>query len=300
MSRKTIAVLGATGNLGRLIATHLAANPDVDLRLLVRPESRQKLPDVAGADIKHIDVASASPGDLDAALEGATCVVSALQGGPEIIVEAQGRLLAAARAVGVARFIPSSFSYDIFGPEPGQNVMTDQRRQFADLAEARRGAVEVVHILIGCFMERGVLGFIGALDVDKATAQVWGAGREAMDFTTYDDAAAFTAAVAADDRARPRVLGFAGATLDARELVATFERETGRAVAVEQMGSLPDLSAEIDRRRATDPGNLMAYLPLMYWRSMLDGSGKLKALANADYPAIQPTTFPQYLRQTLA
>jgi len=78
---------------------------------------------------------------------GAYTVISAIQGGPEDIVAGQLKLLRAAVANGVKRFIPSTFSYDIFKVGEGGNIASGMRRQFAEEAEQENSEVEIVHIL---------------------------------------------------------------------------------------------------------------------------------------------------------
>jgi hypothetical protein len=41
--------------------------------------------------------------------------------------------------------------------------------------------------------------------------------------------------------------------------------------------------------------NFLTYLPLMYYRSMLNGEGKLDELMNDRYPSIRPTTVREYV-----
>lgn len=290
---KTILLVGATGNLGGLIARALL-DKGAKLRLLVRPGSRAKLaPDVAAAAEIVEDEAGA--------FEGVNTVVSALQGGSEAIIDAQLRFLRAARAAGVRRFIPSSFSFNFFGLAEGENVNSDWRREFARRADAERGAVEVVHILNGCFLDRGVLfGFLGAFDLDQDKAYLWGDGNHTMDFTTYADTAAYTAETALADGSLPREFCVAGESLTFHELVKETEAGLGRPITVKTLGTLADLDGEIARRLQAEPANMLAWLPMMYWRGMLNGKGQLGPLMNARYPAIHPTGVRQYLKSLAA
>lgn len=284
---RTILLVGATGNLGAMIGQELLAR-GARLRLLVRPGSRQKLsPTLAGgAEIVETEAG---------AFEGVDAVVSALQGGPETIVDLQLSLLGQARAAGVKRFIPSDYSYNIFTVADGQNINTDWRREFARRAEQERGDVEVVHVMNGCFLDAGVLyGFLGAIDLRKGEAYLWGDGSALMEFTTYADTAAYTAEAALSDAALPREFFVAGDTVNFAGLVAETEAGLGRSLTVRRLGSLRDLDTEIARRREAEPDNLYSWLPLMYWRAMLNGQGKLGALRNADYPAIRPVGVREY------
>ncbi|MCE7029212.1 NmrA family NAD(P)-binding protein [Jiella avicenniae] len=299
-SSKVVVLAGATGDLGSLIAQSLLDKAGVRLRLLVRPESvgkTQALQD-RGAEIVEVDLADPGQAErLGAAMKGAFSVVSAVQGGPDMIVDAQLRMLEAARAAGVKRFIPSNFSYDIFGLDEGDNINSDARRAFARKAEGARGDVEVVQIQIGAFLDRKVLfGFLGAFDLGESRAFLWGDGDAVMDFTTYADAARFTAEAAVDDAPVPSVFEVAGDSLTFHDLVKAYEDASGKAITVVKLGSLSDLDAEIDKRRRAEPGNMVAWLPLMYWRAMLSGKGKLRSIANDRYPHVEPMTVADYVR----
>lgn len=190
--------------------------------------------------------------------------------------------------------------HNIFSLDDGENINTDDRLAFAREAEAARGTVEVVHINIGAFLDRRVLfGFLGAFDLEVGQAYLWGDGHAAMDFTTYEDTTRFTAEVALDEEQVPAVFEVAGDTLTFHELVKAYEETSGKSITVVQKGSLADLDREIERRRQAEPQNVFAWLPLMYWRGMLSGKGKLLAIANDRYPSIRPLTVRDYVRRAL-
>jgi hypothetical protein len=42
---------------------------------------------------------------------------------------------------------------------------------------------------------------------------------------------------------------------------------------------------------------MYAWLPLMYWRGMLNGKGKLGPLMNAKFPAIHPIGVQEYAKK---
>ncbi len=299
-TQRTVVLAGATGDLGSLIAQALLDKPEVQLRALVRPESVEKVAALRerGVEIIEVDLEhQEQEGRLDEAMHDAFSVVSAIQGGPDIIVDAQLRLLEAARRTGVRRFIPSNFSYNIFGLDEGDNINSDTRRAFSRAAEEVRGEVEVVEIQIGAFLDRKVLfGFLGALDLGEGRAFLWGDGEAAMDFTTYADAARFTAEAAVDEASVPSVFEVAGDTLTFHELVKAYEDASGRSVTVSEMGTLAELDDEIRQRRQAEPENIPAWLPLMYWRAMLSGKAKLRSIANDRYPDIKPVKVADYVR----
>lgn len=286
---KTVLLVGATGNFGSEIARSLL-DRDAQLRLLVRPGSRHKLtPDIAKAS-ELVD-------SVDGAFDGIDTVISAVQGGPETIIDTQLELLRGARAAGVSRFIPSDYHINFFGLDEGENINSDWKRAFARQAEQERGSVEVVHVLQGCFLDDRVLfGFLRAIDLAKDEAYLWGEGNEKMQFTTYADTADYTAEAAQDDASVPSKFFVAGDSLTFHELVEETSAGLGRPIAVKRLGTLADLDQEIDARIGSEPDNPQAWLPLMYWRGMLNGKGKLGPLHNKRYPAIRPTTVREYVR----
>jgi NmrA-like family len=293
---------GRTGRrhraLGTLIADALLGKPRVQLRLLVRPGGRQKTAELEkrGAQVVEGGIGPDAGNALASLCQGATTVISAVQGGPDILIDGQAQLLRAARDAGVSRFIPSDFSLDLFKVKAGQIDTSDWRRQFATVADAERGDVEVVHMLNGGFLDRGVLfGFIRVIDVEKQVAYVWGDGKQPMDWTTYADTARYTAEVAIDERPVPRAFKVAGDVLDFHGIVNAYETGSGKKLRVERLGSLGDLDARIDELKSASPANFLAYLPLMYYRSILNGEGKLDELMNDRYPSIRPTTVREYV-----
>jgi hypothetical protein len=192
------------------------------------------------------------------------------------------------------------YSMNLFGLDEGENLHSDYRREFARRAEDERGDVEVVHVLNGAFLDRGVLfGFLGAIDLDKGEAYLWGDGNEKMAFTTYADTAAYTAEAALDDRPVPDKLFVAGDLLTFHELVAEAEAGLGRKLAVKTLGTMADLDAEIPRRQA-EQQNPFAAIPLMYWRAMLSGKGKSGPLMNSRYPAVRPIGVREYASRMAA
>ncbi|WP_433513664.1 NmrA family NAD(P)-binding protein [Nonomuraea sp. CA-143628] len=295
MNTKIIALVGGTGHLGNLIAEEVLAQPDARLRLLVRPASRGKVAHLEAKGAQVVEGELGADEALAAFAVGATTVVSAVQGGPDVIIDGQASLLRAARDAGVRRFIPSDYTLDLFKLPPGQILPSDWRRQFGEAADAERDQVEVVSVLNGSFLDRGVLfDWLRIIDPETQTAYLWGEGEAAVEYTTWADTAKYTAAAALDDEPIGRVLPVAGDRLDFHGLVAAFEKASGKRLRVERRGSLADLDERIAELMERDPQNFLEYLPLMYNRGLLKGEATLPPLMNDRYPWIQPTTVEQY------
>jgi len=159
-------------------------------------------------------------------------------------------------------------------------------------------AIEVVHILNGGFLDRGVLfGFINVINPDEGKAYVWGNGEQTTYWTTYKDTALYTAAAAVDDRSLPRALAVAGDALDFWGIVAAYEQASGKKLEVVKLGTMADLDARIAELARGGQENFMRLLPLMYYRSTLNGEGALGPLLNDLFPEFRPLTVRDYVKQ---
>lgn len=293
---KLVMLAGATGKLGRLLTEALLSYPEVRLRILARDPSRPEVASLASERVQLVpfDVVSATAAQRADAVRDAWAVVSTLQGGPEVIIDAQLALLRAARAAGARRFIPSDYSYNVFSLPAGININSDWRRTLGEQARSEvTDTFEVVHILQGIFTDRGVLGFLGALDAENAVLRYWGDGRTPIDWTTWEDTARFTAAAAIDDRKLPEHLGVVGERMDILTFADTWEAVHQRPLKREALGSLEDLKIETARRLAAEPANMFAWLPLMYAQGMYGGQALVGTLHNSLFPQVRAETVAQ-------
>jgi NAD(P)-dependent dehydrogenase (short-subunit alcohol dehydrogenase family) len=151
MNNPTIVVAGASGNLGGRIVRALLER-GAGVRALVRHgTARDKIERLQGlgAEIAPVDLSSAS--EATAACSGASCVVSALQGLRDVIVDAQTVLLDAAIQAGVPRFIPSDYSIDFTKFPPGENRNLDLRRDFHERLD--NASISATTIFNGAFAD---------------------------------------------------------------------------------------------------------------------------------------------------
>lgn len=298
MKTKTVVVAGATGKLGRLVVESLLAHPGIVVRALVRDPEKARDLKSDRVELVAFDVATKSEQECAAVVNGAFAVVSTLQGGPDVIIDAQWALLQAAKAAGVRRFIPSDYSYNIFSLPAGINVNSDWRRSFAEKAFAQRSdGFEVVHVMQGIFADRAVLGFLGVIDAEQGIVRYWGDGTTPIDWTTWEDTARFTAAAAIDDRPVPEHLFVSGDRIDILTFIKTWENVHGKPLVVQPLGSLEDLAQQTNRALAEQPQNMMAWLPLMYARGTFGGEALLGPRENHRYPEIKPETVEQAMRR---
>ena len=294
MTRAVIALAGAGGDLGFRIARALALR-GAGVRALARPdvpaEERARL----GA--LGVELAEADPNDRDAlaaTLSGAACVVSALNGLREVIVDRQTVLLDAAVQAGVPRFISSDYSLDFTKTEPGGNRNMDLRREF--MARADRAPLRVTSVLNGAFMD--MLGAeMPIIQPNLRRVLYWGDAGEPLDFTTKDDVAAFTAAAALDDAA-PRMLRIAGETVSAKDLAAAMSDVTGRRYRPLYAGGVGSLGVLIRAAKRVTPSpdeTFPAWQGMQYMRDMFSGRGRLEPLDNRRYPDLRWTPVREQL-----
>jgi uncharacterized protein YbjT (DUF2867 family) len=296
---KTVLVAGATGNLGSKIVASLVER-GAEVRALVREgkaDGGDALRDLAASGRITLVVGDLTD-DIDTLsrhLDGVDVIVSAVQGGPDVIIDGQINLLKAAEKAGVPRMIPSDLSADLHRLDYGDNLFLDMRKR-ADEAFAE-SPVSPTFFLNGGFMEVMLAPFMGIVDLAGGTFSYWGDGEQALDFTSIPDSAAYAAAAALDDTAAGRTVSVAGAVLTLKELHAEVEKATGRTLEVHELGTVEQLAAEIEKRKQTAK-NPYEYVSLQYQWAMVTGKGKLHNLNNGDYPDITPVGVAEFLKQS--
>jgi len=288
-----ILVAGATGELGsRLVAALLQRHASV--RALVRPETNQAKVDQLtqrGVEVQRVDFTDHAA--LTRTCEGASCVISALAGLREVVVETQRQLLAAAVAAGVPRFIPSDFSSDYTQQAPGLNRNFDLRREFQ--AHLDQAPIAATSILNGAFAE--VLRYnLPLLDFKQQQVGYWEDADWPIDFTTMNDTAAYTAAAALDP-APPRFLRIASFQPSPRQLVQLAAQAGRGQFALVRLGSRVDLTEQVRQARAANPaGEHQLYADwqqLQYLLSMF--SVQNNPLDNSRYPDLTWTDATTFL-----
>lgn len=303
MRSNTVMLAGATGMLGARIAHHLLETEDVALRLLVRPATladpgkRSGLDPLVerGAEVIGGDVTD--PDDLGRATDGVDVVVSAVQGGREVIVDRQIALARAAASNGVRRILPSDFALDLFKATPGEHLPFDLRRE-ADEAIASLG-MEQIHVLTGAFLDTLATGAgIVEFDDEAGVASFWGTGEERFDATTVDDTAHYAARVAVDASVPPGKFAVAGQQVSFGDIVSAVERGRGRRYERRSRGTTEDLRAWIASRREAGETTTAMYGTCQFY--MLTRQTALDDLRNDRYPDIEPVTLAQLPTQKAA
>jgi NmrA-like family len=284
-----ILIAGGTGNLGGRIVKALIAR-GAEVRAIVRngsePEKIENLTEL-GAKVMTIDLADVE--QLKQACQGVSCVVSALSGLHDVIVDSQTKLLDAAIAAGVPRFIPSDFASDFTKLPEGENRNFDLRKEFHQYLD--KSSIAATSILNGAFAD--ILSYGTPLyDVKNYSVGYWGDKSDwKIDFTTMDNTADYTAA-AAIDSSTPKILRIASFQISPNELVAVGTEVKKQEFKLIPMGSMEDFSALNKSERAAHPEGEKELFPSwqakQYLYSMF--SVQNQPLDNDRYPDVQWTS----------
>ena len=285
---------GATGDLGFRIAQELLKR-GATVRALVRPGNIK--PEVTalqdlGAIIMAVDFNSVTA--LTKACAGAACVVSALSGLREVIVDTQKRLLDAAVAAGVPRFIPSDYCIDYTRLPAGSNRNLDLRREFNQRLD--QAPIQATSILNGMFTDL-LTGQAPVVFFGLKRVLYYGDADQPLDFTTTANTAGFTAAAALDPTT-PRYLRVAGEVASIRGLQQAATAATGTPFKLLRVGGLWVLGTMIRVTKTLMPAPNDVFPPwqgMQYLHNMFTGRPKLTPLDNARYPEIRWTPVREVL-----
>jgi uncharacterized protein YbjT (DUF2867 family) len=288
----TILLAGATGMLGSRTAHHVLAASNARLRLLVRNAagSRDKLESLVKAGAEVIEGDLTDPASLDRATRGVDVIVSAVQGGTDVIVDGQVALAKAGKANGVRRILPSDYALDLFKATPGEHAMFDMRAE-ADRRIATLG-LEQINILQGGFMDMFLPGH-GAINLDAGTITFFGDGNAKVEVTSVEDTARMIARVALDRDVPVGKFAFAGDRISFRKVGEIVAEATGRPIKPVSMGSEDDLRAMMAK---ADPHKQVMLAYLLY---MTNGQTALSELQNERYPGVVFEDFAAFATRSL-
>lgn len=284
---KKIAVAGATGNLGNRIVKALIARGAEVVAIARTGAAEDKVRALQDLGAKVALVNTASVDEVAKVFNGAACVVSAVQGLRDVIVDAQKTLLEAAVKAGVPRFIPSDFSTDFTERPAGENRNFDLRREFHKTLD--RAPISATSIFNGAFSEI-LTSNIPLLDFEKKIVGYWHDPDWQADFTTMDDTAAYTAAAALDSET-PRALRIASFQVSARDLQNFTAEVLKTPFQLTNLGTREALAAQNKRDRAEHPEGENELYPSwqqgQYMQSMF--STHHDSLDNGRYPDLKWT-----------
>ncbi|KAL6230828.1 hypothetical protein BDW75DRAFT_221613 [Aspergillus navahoensis] len=168
---KNITLVGASGSIGQILLEALLETSDFNVTVLTRSSSTARFP--TRVTVRKSDFSSS---DLREALTGQDAVISAV--GATGFAE-QKKLIDAAVAAGVSRFIPSEFSAD------SQNdavlallPLFGQKKEVIEYLKSKEGEITWTGIACSGLFDWGTAnGFLG-YDIGSRTATIWDDGNK--------------------------------------------------------------------------------------------------------------------------
>ena len=292
--RKIIVVAGATGDLGGRIIKALLKK-EASVRAIVRESTDiDKVRKLEQLGVKVLTINMTDSKEIAKACEGAFCVISALAGLRDVIIDTQKKLLNGAVMAGVPHFIPSDFSIDFTDLEVGQNRNLDFRREFHQYLD--KAPIASTTIFNGPFMDllTGQMPMI--LDKQKWILY-WGNPDQSIDFTTMDDTAEFTANVALDDTT-PRFLRIAGDQITPRQMVKIVSNVKEKEFSLFRAGGIGLINTIIKTMKFFNPAKEDLYpiwQGMQYMRDMMEGRVKINTYDNNRYENMTWTSVKELL-----
>jgi nucleoside-diphosphate-sugar epimerase len=292
--KKIIVIAGATGNLGGKIVNNLLEK-GAEVRAIVRSSTDiNKIKALQQKGVKICEVDTKNPTSISAHCAGADCVVSAVAGLSETIIDFQKILLDAAVEANVKRFIPSDYSSDFTNLKEGQNRNLDLRKAFHKYLE--KTPVKATTVFNGAFMDLLTTAMPLILFKQKRIL-CWGNPKQIIEFTTTDNVAQFTAEAALDDNT-PRYLRIAGDRLSCNHFVELLTELTHKKYKIFKPGGITLLNMIIKLTRFFSPSKKELYPPwqgMQYMRDMMEGRIIFQKYDNDRYSKMKWTAVKEFL-----
>jgi uncharacterized protein YbjT (DUF2867 family) len=292
--RKIIVVVGATGNLGGKIVNALLAK-GAEVRAIVRLDTDlNKIKDLEEKGVKVFQVDTRNKSEISKHCIGANCLVSALAGLKDAIIDAQRVFLDAAIEANIPRFIPSDYSSDFTNLKEGKNRNFDLRKEFHRHLET--SAIKATTIFNGAFMEL-LITDMPLIMFKQKRILCWGNPDQIMEFTTTYNVADFTAEAAIDDNT-PRFLRIAGDRLSCNDFVKLLTELTNEKYKLFRPGGIRLLNVVIAVTRFLSPAKkelYPAWQGMQYMRDMMEGKIIFQEYDNDRNSNIKWTTVKDFL-----
>jgi NmrA-like family len=289
-----ILVAGATGNLGGKIINALVAKK-ANVYAIVRMETKaEKIKYLESKGVKVFQINMSDAKEIARVCEGVTCIVSALAGLHETIIDGQKILLDGAILAKVPRFIPSDYSNDFTNLIEGENRNLDLRRDFHKYLDKQ--PIIATTIFNGPFMDLLVTDMPLILFKQKRILS-WGKPDQIIEFTTTFNIAEFTANVALDDET-PRFLRIAGDRLNCNQFVNLLTELTGKKYKLFRPGGIGLLNFLVKFIRFMTPKSnelYPAWQGMQYMRDMMEGRIIFQKYDNDRYQNMKWTSVKEFL-----
>ncbi|KAL1792504.1 hypothetical protein ACET3X_009011 [Alternaria dauci] len=267
---ENVLILGASGSVGAPILNALLAEPSFNVTIVSRTSSSASLP----PNVPVIKISDAfTTEELTEAFKGQDAVVVALSTGSVISGEKDGlvfRLIDAALAAGVRRFIPSEFGANNLDPRARALVPTYDRKgemleYLLKACEDSQGKLTWSSISCGSWLDWALDpsksgNFLG-IDVKGRKARVYDSGTKRFAVTTSKNTGLAVAKVLLNPvMTANKQIFLCDFSASTRQIVSALEAETKAKFLVEEIESGPEIKKF---RHQFDAGDLNATFPLL-------------------------------------
>ncbi|EWZ81102.1 hypothetical protein NW765_015579 [Fusarium oxysporum] len=294
MSSLTVGIAGITGKFGRLVASKLLQNPNINLRGYARDPSKV-IPSIAESPrVKLFKGEAFDDASIKPFVTGTDVIICAYLGADDLMIDGQKKLIDACDEAGVPRYIASDWSLDYTKLKLGELFPKDPMIHVKAYLQTKK-TTKGVHILIGGFMDPILSPFFSVWDPQTQTLRYWGEGDEPFEGTSYENAAEFTAAIVADKSAIG-IKKYLGDRKSIKEIAATFGKVYGVKPNLERLGSLEDLKAKMHALREKNAADVYSYMPLFFMYYWINGQTFVgPETDNEQYKEVKPETWEEYL-----
>lgn len=262
-SLKNIALIGASGSVGKIILDSLIKAPQFNITVLSRASSEATFP--AGVTVRKTDF---SDSDLVSAFKGQDAVVSVV--GATAFPE-QKKFIDAAISAGVKRFLPSEYSANTLSPKVLELLpLFNQKKEILEYLKTKESSTfSWTAIYTALLFDWGLGNGFLEYDIKAHTAKIWDDGSKLFTLTNADQLGRAVISVLENpEKTANKNLHIASAETSQKEILASLEKATGSkftvnstttekelAEAGEKLGK-GDFSGALTLVRATSFGNV--------------------------------------------
>jgi uncharacterized protein YbjT (DUF2867 family) len=250
-----ILVVGATGMVGSEICQKLTAQGK-PVKALVREKSDSgKVERLRSMGVSLVTGDVRDPESIKAACQGALAVISTVSAMPFAYVPGQNdvetvdregvkNLMDAAKAMGVSRFIYTSFSKNINVDFPLRNA-----KRAAEQHLKESGLIYTI-LRPGYFMEVWLSPAVG-FDAENGKATIYGSGDQPISWISFQDVAQFAVEALDREEACNTILEIGGPEmLSPHQVIQIHEQASGKTF---EMTHVPPEALEAQQAGADDP-----------------------------------------------
>ena len=223
---KNIVLIGAGGSLGSALFQAILAEPSFEVTVIQRASSKSKIP---SSRAKIISIPDTYPMDeLTAAFEGQDVIVNAIT---SLSVSDQHRIIDAAVAAGVKRYVPSEFGLNNTDPRAAalSPVFREKGEVQRYLKSLQSDTFTWTSFACGMWLKWSIENSFLGIDYPGQKFTIWDDGEGFFSATTLEDtAAAVVSALKKPEQTANQLLRISNFATTQNELFATIEELTGR------------------------------------------------------------------------